>query len=155
MPQSASALEYSRDGFLLSTDKAKLQLPVIHDFLARESYWAKGIPLALVEKSLANSLCFGIYEDEKQIGFARVITDCATFAYLADVFILEEYRGRGLAKWLMSCILAHPELQGLRRWLLATRDAHALYAQYGFRALAKPESFMELHNPDVYASTHS
>lgn len=148
-------MEFHNGNFLLSTDKAKLQLPVIHDFLARESYWAKGIALALVEKAIANSLCFGVYDRDKQIGFARVTTDYATFAYLADVFILEEYRGRGLSKWMMSCILAHPELQGLRRWLLATRDAHALYAQYGFRALAKPESIMELHNPNVYASTHS
>lgn len=148
-------MEICNGNFLLSTDKAKLQLHVIHGFLANESYWARNIPRAVVEKSIANALCFGVYEDEQQIGFARVITDNATFAYLADVFVLPVYRGRGLAKWMMSCILAHLELQGLRRWLLATRDAHALYAQCGFHALEKPESFMELHNPHVYAQTHS
>lgn len=147
-------MEICNGNFLLSTDKAKLQLHVIHGFLANESYWARNIPRAIVEKSIANALCFGVYEDEQQIGFARVITDNATFAYLADVFVLPVYRGRGLAKWLMSCIVSHPELQGLRRWLLATRDAHALYAQYGFRALEKPERFMELHNPQVYAQAH-
>ena len=148
-------MEFRNGNFLLSTDKAKLQLPVIHGFLANESYWAKGISLALVEKSIANSLCFGVYDGDKQIGFSRVTTDYATFAYLADVFILEEYRGRGLAKWLMSCIVSHPELQGLRRWLLATRDAHKLYTQYGFHVLEKPERFMELHNPNVYAQALS
>lgn len=148
-------MEICNGNFLLSTDKAKLQLHVIHGFLANESYWARNIPRAVVEKSIANALCFGVYEDEQQIGFARVITDNATFAYLADVFVLPVYRGRGLAKWMMSCILAHLELQGLRRWLLATRDAHALYAQCGFHALEKPESFMELHNPHVYAQIHS
>lgn len=148
-------MEFQNGNFLISTDKTKLQLPVIHAFLSQESYWAKNIPLEVLHKAIANSLCFGVYDEEKQIGFARVITDCATFAYLADVFILEEYRGRGLSKWLLSCIVAHPELHGLRRWLLATLDAHGLYEQFGFRALKKPERFMELHNPEVYAQAHT
>ncbi len=148
-------MEFRNGNFLISTDKAKLQLPIIHDFLANSSFWAKNVPLAVVQKAIANSLCFGVYEDDQQIGFARVTSDYATFAYLADVFILESHRGRGLSKWLMSCIVAHPELQGLRRWMLATRDAHGLYAQYGFRELEKPERFMELHNPQVYAQAHS
>jgi len=148
-------MEFRNGNFLISTDKTKLQLLIIHDFLANDSYWAKHVPLAVVQKATENSLCFGVYEGEKQIGFARVATDCATFAYLADVFILADYRRQGLAKWLMACILKHPELQGLRRWLLATRDAHGLYAQYGFRALEKPERFMELHNPHVYSQAHS
>jgi len=146
-------MEFRNGNFIISTDKARLQLPVIHDFLANSSYWAKNVPLAVVQKAIANSLCFGVYEGEQQIGFARVTTDYATFAYLADVFILESHRGQGLSKWLMSCIVAHPELQGLRRWMLATRDAHRLYEQYGFRPLEKPERFMELHNPEIYANT--
>ncbi len=148
-------MEFRRGKLLLSTDKTKLQMSVVHAFLSQESYWAKNIPLAVVEKAIANSLCFSVYEENKQIGFARVTTDYATFAYLADVFILESHRGRGLAKWLMSCIIAHPELQDLWRWMLGTRDAHGLYEQYGFRPLEKPERFMELHNLNVYAQAHS
>ncbi len=146
-------MEFHNGNFIISTDQAKLQVPVIHGFLANASYWAKNVPLAIVEKAIANSLCFGVYEDEQQIGFARVTTDYATFAYLADVFILESHRGRDLAKWLMTCIVSHPELQGLRRWMLATRDAHGLYEQYGFHPLEKPERFMELHHPEVYDKT--
>jgi len=140
---------WTKADFEVSTDPARLQVEMVHEFLTN-SYWAKGIPLAIVQRSIENSICFGIYFSSQQIGFARVITDCATFAYLADVFILPSYRGRGLSKWLMGCILEHPDLQGLRRWILATRDAHALYASYGFTPIRKPERWMELHDPDVY-----
>jgi len=126
-------------------------MDVIHGFLTA-SYWSPGISRALVERAVRNSVCFGVYEEGRQVGFARVITDQATFAYLADVFILEAHRGRGLAKALMSAIVADPRLQGLRRWVLATRDAHGLYERYGFTPLAKPQRFMELHQPDVYAA---
>ncbi len=142
-------IEYTKDGFTISTDKSLLDVPAIHDFLANSSYWARNVPLSTVQKSIENSLCFGIYDDDadRQVGFARVITDYAVFAYLADVFILEAYRGRGLAKWLMACIVSTPELQNLRRWMLATKDAHGLYAQYGFNPLSKPERFMEAFQP--------
>ena len=140
---------HQRDEFQVTTDPARLDIDFIHGYLVR-SYWSEGIPREIVERSVANSLCFGVYEADKQVGFARVITDYTTFAYLADVFIIESHRGRGLSKFLMECILSDPRLQGLRRWTLATRDAHALYAQYGFKALAKPDRFMEIHNPDVY-----
>lgn len=135
--------------FSISTDKSKLDLSTIHNFL-KTSYWARNIPLSVIEKSIKQSLCFGVYEGEKQVGFARVITDYATFAYLTDIFILEAYRRRGLAKWLVECILEHPELQGFRRWLLGTKDAHKLYAQYGFQSLAKPDFYMEIVNSNVY-----
>jgi GNAT superfamily N-acetyltransferase len=136
--------------YRVSTDPQDMQLDVIHDYLAR-SYWAAGIPRDTVERAVANSLCFGLFQGEAQVGFARIITDRATFAYLADVFVLEEHRGQGLSKRLMTAITRHPDLQGLRRWMLATRDAHGLYAQFGFRPLKDPERFMELHAPDVYA----
>jgi GNAT superfamily N-acetyltransferase len=136
--------------FTISTDKEKLAPSVIHAFLTT-SYWATGISLERVEKRIANSLCFGVYADEKQIGFARVITDYDSFAYLADVFILEDYRGNGLSKQLMAFILNHPDIQGLRRWILATRDAHGLYAQYGFKALEVPSRWMELFNSNAIA----
>jgi GNAT superfamily N-acetyltransferase len=135
---------------VVDSDPARLDLAVVHGFLAA-SYWARGIPLAVVERAIRHSLCFGLYEGPAQIGFARVITDRATFAYLADVFVLDSHRGRGLSKRLMDAVVAHPELQGLRRWMLATRDAHGLYAQYGFTAIAAPEPFMQRHDPDVYA----
>lgn len=136
--------------FLISTDRSKLDLDVIHKFLAR-SYWAAGVPRATVVRSIENSLCFGVYDGAEQVGFARIISDFATFAYIADVFILEPYRERGLGKELMASIMAHPDLQGLRRWSLATRDAHGLYAQYGFTALENPSRMMEIANPDVYS----
>jgi GNAT superfamily N-acetyltransferase len=144
-------VEYRRDSFLISTDRSRLQLDVIHGFL-KDSYWAKNIPFAVVQLSVDNSLCYGVYDDNHQIGFARVITDYATFAWIADVFILEAYRGRDLSKWLVACILAHPELQGLRRWLLGTKDAHGLYCQFGFAGLANPDRFMEITNPSAYAA---
>ena len=141
--------EWRRDGFTISTDRSKLDREAIHEFLAG-SYWATGIPRDVVDRSIEGSLCFGVFDGERQVGFARVITDSATFAYLADVFVLESHRGRGLAAWLMECILAHPELQGLRRWMLLTRDAHPLYRQSGFRDLAHPERVMEMTFPGIY-----
>lgn len=141
-----SASEISVD-----TDKSRLQIDVIHAFLAH-SYWAKGIPLAVVRAAIEGSLCFGLYDGTRQVGFARVITDGATFAYLADVFVLESHRGRGLAVRLMDAVVSHPRLQGLRRWVLATQDAHGLYAKYGFTSLAAPERFMERHDPTVYGA---
>lgn len=142
-------MEFKRDPYTLSTDKTRLDVGLIHDFLSR-AYWAEGRPLAVVRKSIEHSLCFGVYEGERQIGFARVISDHATFAYLDDVFILEPHRGRGLAKWMLECILSHPDLQGLWRFALTTRDAHGLYAKVGFKPLLRPERFMEILNPDVY-----
>ena len=131
------------------TDKTKLDLSVVHEFLTH-SYWAEGISLDVVKRSIAHSLCFGIYCNGSQVGFARVISDFATFAYLADVFILPHERGKGLSKWLMKVIIEHPALQGLRRFTLATKDAHHLYAQFGFTAFDKPDRWMQLHNPSVY-----
>jgi GNAT superfamily N-acetyltransferase len=139
-------------GYEISTDPSKLDIQLIHQYLSKESYWAGNIPLRVVERSVANSFCFGVYHGNKQVGFARLVTDKATFAYLGDVFILEEHRGKGLSKWLLETIHAHPDMQGLRRWLLGTRDAHGLYKQFGWTPL--PEElvprFMQLHNPDVY-----
>jgi len=144
-----SAKEWRRDGFTISTDPSRLDRDTIHEFLAG-SYWAKAIPREIVDRSIEGALCFGLYENARQIGFARVITDFATFAYLADVFVLESHRGRGLAAWLMESILAHPKLQGLRRWMLVTRDAHPLYRKVGFTELAHPERVMEMTFPGIY-----
>ena len=138
--------------FLISTDRSKLDLEVIHRFLA-SSYWAPGIPRETVARSIENSLCFGVYYNRNQIGFARIISDFATFAYIADVFILEPYRKRGLAKELMATIMAHPDLQGLRRWSLGTRDAHGLYEQFGFRRVENARTIMEITDPEVYLRT--
>lgn len=146
---SASEQEYRKGEYVISTDRARLDLDVIHGFLA-ESYWAKGIPREVVARSIENSLCFGIYCVAAQVGFARVVSDLATYAYVADVFVLDSHRGQRLGVWLMECITRHPGLQGLRRWTLATRDAHGLYARFGFTPLVAPERFMELHNRDVY-----
>jgi|ERR1700730_10131755 len=142
--------EWRRADFEITTDQARRDLDKIHTFLALQSDWAKGIARPAIEKSVRNSLCFGLFHRRDQVGFARVISDRTTIAYLADVFVLPEYRGRGLAKWLMDCVVSHPDLQNLRRWILVTGDAHGLYRKYGFTPLARPESFMELHNPDVY-----
>jgi GNAT superfamily N-acetyltransferase len=144
------AQEWQRDEFTISTDPTRLDLGVIHGFLSGSSYWAAGIPMEVVRRSVARSLCFGLYAGARQVGFARVVTDYATFGYLADVFVLEEFRGRGLSKWLVATILAHPELQGFRRWLLGTRDAHTLYQRFGFKPLAAPERFLEIADPEVY-----
>ena len=150
MLQELHTIEFEKGRYTVSTDKTRLDARVIHDFLINSSYWGHGIPLTTVRRAIENSLCFGVYDAEKLVGFARVISDLATSASLQDVFILESHRGRGLAKWLLECILKHPQLQGLRRWTLATRDAHGLYAKYGFRHLSKPDAFMELYTPDVY-----
>jgi ribosomal protein S18 acetylase RimI-like enzyme len=136
-------------GYVISSDPALLNLEVIHGFIA-QSYWAKAIPKPLVERMIQNSLCWGVYHRAAQVGFARVITDKATFAYLADVFILPEHRGRGLSKVLVETILAHPDLQGLRRWMLVTADAQGLYEPFGFRAVPHPERHMEIHRPGLY-----
>ena len=138
------------DEYFISTDKSLLDLTMVHQYLSAHSYWAKNIPLSVLKTSIENSICFGVYHHQQQVGFARVVTDKATFAYLADVFILEGYKGRGLSKLLMGVIMSYPELQGLRRWMLGTKDAHGLYAQFGWQPLASPERFMELHNPIVY-----
>lgn len=147
----ATTIYLVKDGdYTVSTDKSRLDISVIHDFLAKESYWAKDIPVSVVEKTLAGSLCFGLYYRDRQIGFARLITDLASFAYLADVFVIPAYRGKGLSKLLMRAILEHPELQTLRRWLLVTQDAHELYRQFGFTEVPNPEKFMQRHNPNAY-----
>jgi len=139
-------------GYRITTDQDAMDFTVIHGFIS-QSYWAKGIPEATLKKAIKNSLCFGVFtEQNAQIGFARIISDYATFAYLADVFVLEDHRGRGISKWLVESIVAHPELQGLRRTLLATADAHGLYQRYGYTALQHPDRFMEIHKPDVYAA---
>jgi GNAT superfamily N-acetyltransferase len=145
--------DIEKDGYTISTDAAKLDLTLIHQYLSRDSYWAQNIPFDVVERSVANSFCFGMYHNNRQMGFARLVTDKATFAYLADVFILPEHRGRGLSKWLIGFIHSHPEMQGLRRWLLGTKDAHGLYKQFGWTPLTEEivPRFMQLHNPDVYA----
>ena len=137
------------DQITISTDPARLDLDVIHGFL-KTAYWCENLPREVIERAIRNSLCFGLYDATGQVGFARVITDRATYAYLADVFVLESHRGRGLSKRLMESIVAHPDLQGLRRWSLLTRDAHGLYAQFGFRPLSQPERHMERFDPDVY-----
>jgi GNAT superfamily N-acetyltransferase len=139
-----------KDNYNISTDKEKLDIAFIHNYLSCSSYWAEKIPVDTVIKAIEGSLCFGLYDGNKQIGFARMVTDKATFAYLADVFIDENYRGQGFSKWLMEVIISHPGLQGLRRILLATRDASGLYSQFGFTPLNNPERWMQIHNPDVY-----
>ncbi len=139
----------AQNGISIDSDPTRLDLATVHGFLA-SSYWAKGVPLATLERAVAGSLCFGVYDGRRQVGFARVITDSATFAYLADVFILPSHRGRGLGKQLMETIVAHPSLQGLRRWVLVTQDAHGLYARFGFTPLATPQRYMERHDPTVY-----
>lgn len=147
---AAATVEHRRGEFVISTDPAHLDLDVIHNFLTN-CYWAKGIPRNVVARSIEHSLCFGVYDSQgAQVGFARVISDFATVAYLGDVLVLESHRGRGLSKWMMECIMQHPALQNLRRWILLTRDAHGLYAQSGFTPLKTPERYMELHNPAVY-----
>jgi len=145
--------EHRRGGFLISTDRERLNLAVIHGFLTN-CYWAKGISREVVARSIEHSLCFGIYDGSgAQVGFARVVSDYATVAYLGDVFVLESHRGRGLSKWLMECVVEHPALQNLRRWILLTRDAHGLYSQFGFTPVKAPERYMELHWPNVYETS--
>ena len=141
--------EWRRGEYLITTDPARVDLAVVHGYLSA-SYWAKDIPLETVRRSIEHSLNFSIYHGERQVGFARVITDFATFGYLGDVFVLESHRGRGLSKWLMELVVAHPDLQGFRRWVLLTRDAHGLYQQFGFKAIAAPERYMERWTPEAY-----
>jgi GNAT superfamily N-acetyltransferase len=136
----------------ISTDAHRLNVEVIHRFLAEDSYWSPGIPRPVVERAIENSLCFGVYHRTAQVGFARVITDKSTFALLADLFILEAHRGKGLSKWLMRCVVEHEDLQGLRRLLLLTSDAHGLYRQFGFEELGNPSRFMEVVRRDIYRS---
>jgi len=144
MNDCEGVVEHRRGEFVVSTDRARLNIDVIHRFLTN-SYWAKGIPRATVARSIEHSLCFGVYDGQgAQIGFTRVISDFATFAYIADVFVLESHQGHGLGKFLMECVKQHPGLQGLRRWTLSTRDAHGLYAQFGFTELKWPERYMEI-----------
>jgi len=149
-----AAFESRRDGYLISTDPARLDVAAIHAYLTR-SYWCPGIPRDVVERSVRHSLCFGLYHGAAQVGLARVITDSATYAYLCDVYILEEHRGQGLGKWLMETVLSHPSLQGLRRFMLATRDAHGLYQQFGFREVAEPQRHLELVLEDPYEGGQS
>ena len=138
--------EWRQADYVISTDRDRLDLPFIHNFLSNTAYWAQGRSLDLVRRSLDNSLNFGLFHGREQIGFARVVTDYATFAWLADVFIIEDYRGRGLGKWLVEVITTHPRLQGFRRWVLATEDAHELYRRFGFTELKLPERWMERSN---------
>lgn len=142
--------EARRGDYTISTDKEKLDISSIHEFLANEADWSRGIPLSTLTTSIENSLNFGLYHQGRQIGFARIISDYSTIAYLGDVYVLEEFRGEGLSKWLMSEIMAHPHLQGLRRWILLTNTAEWLYRKFDFEAVANPEFYMEKHNPDVY-----
>jgi len=140
-------------GYEISTDQDRLNVDMIFHFLSEESYWSSGIPKVVVERSINNSMCFGVYYGEAQVGFARIVTDKATFALVADVFILESHRGKGLSKWLMREVMEHPDLQGLRRLLLLTSDAHSLYAQFGFTEIGNAWRFMEALYPDVYGQT--
>ena len=143
-------MEWHCGEFTISTDQNRLQIEVIHKFLSEESYWAKERTLEQTERAIENSLSFGVYKGEKQVGFARVVTDYTTFSYLGDVFIVQEFRGKGLSKWLMEVIVSHPDLQNFRRWILATKDAHALYEKFGFTQLKFPERWMEKTAPNAY-----
>jgi GNAT superfamily N-acetyltransferase len=147
---SKELFEEKNDNYLISTDKDKLDVELIYNYLTNDSYWAKGISFDTVKKSIDNAVCFGLYENDKQIGFTRVVTDMATFGYIGDVFVLEQHRGKGLSKWMMECVLKHPQLQGFRRWILLTRDAQGLYKQFGFVQFHAPERCMELWDPEVY-----
>ncbi len=144
--------KYIQEGYEINTDPARLDLELIHRYLSEESYWAKNIPFETVKRSVAHSFCFGIYYNSQQVGFARLVTDRATFAYLGDVFVLPAHRGKGLSKSLLQAIHTHPDMQGLRRWLLATRDAHELYAQFGWKPFPDEQvsKFMQVHRPGIY-----
>ena len=138
---------FTKKGFSISNDKALIDFETVYNYLSNDSYWAQGIPADRLRKAIENSICFGVYHQNKQAGFARVVTDNATFAYICDVFILADYKRLGLSKWLMQTIRQHPELQGLRRWSLATADAHGLYAQFGFTVISRPDRWMEIFTP--------
>jgi GNAT superfamily N-acetyltransferase len=148
----AQEREWQRGEYTISTDNKRLDIRRIHDFVSNQSYWAQGRPIETVQRALDNSLNFGLYKNNQLIGFARVVTDYATFAWIADVFVLSEHRGQGLSKWIMEVILSHPELQGFRRWVLATKDAHSLYARFGFIPLHRPERWMERPDPNMQES---
>ena len=148
-------METRRGNFSISTDKSRLDRGLIHDYLSRSSYWARSIPRDIVDRSIEHSLCFGIYDRDAQVGFARVISDHATFAYVCDVFVLESQRGHGLGVWLMEVIRAHPDLQGLRKWVLTTRDAHGLYRKSGFREIEEPVRYMEILDRQIYERQQS
>jgi len=143
---------WERGDYSISTDRSRLDVELIHDFISNTSYWGQGRTRAVVQRSLDNSLNFGLYKNTEQVGFARVVTDYATFAWIADVFVLPEHRGRGLSKWLMEVMLSHPSLQGFRRWVLATKDAHSLYERFGFNELHRPERWMERPDPNMQES---
>jgi N-acetylglutamate synthase-like GNAT family acetyltransferase len=147
--RASAKVECRKGKFTVSTDRTRLDLDVIHRYL-KDVYRSQGIPREVLARSIKNSLCFGLYTRGRQIGFARVVSDFATYAYLGDVFVLDSFRGQGLGKWLMECVMGDPRLQGLRRWSLVTRDAHGLYSQFGFTPLKSPERYMEIHNPNVY-----
>ena len=149
-----AVLEHVWGEYVVSTDPARLDLVAVHRYLAA-SYWSPGLPMDVLTRAVAHSLCFGLYHGTEQVGFARTITDRATFAYLCDVYVLEAHRGRGLGRWLMGVVVAHPALQGLRRFVLVTRDAHGLYTRFGFRPLGRPEGYMELHRPDCQIGPHA
>jgi GNAT superfamily N-acetyltransferase len=142
-------IELTRGEYVVSTDRSRIDVTAVHAFLSR-SYWSPGIPEDVVRRGIAGAICFGLYHGREQVGFARVITDRATYAYLADVYVLEAHRGRGLAKWMMEVIMSHPSLQRLRRFSLSTRDAHSLYSQFGFELVANPERQMEIMRRDIY-----
>ena len=143
-------MRWTREKYLISADAADVDLDIVYDYLSKESYWAKDIPREIVARSVQHSMCFSVLFEGAQVGFARVTSDHATFAYVGDVFVLPAHRDKGISKWLMECIVKHPELQGLRRWMLATRDAHSLYTKFGFTPLKAPDRWMEKHRPDVY-----
>ena len=143
-------MQWQKEKYLITTDADKVDIDVVHQYLSEQSYWAKGIPREVVARSVQHSICFSVLHEDALIGFARVVSDHATVAYLGDVFVLPAHRGQGLSTWLMECITAHPDLQGLRRWMLATTDAHGLYAKFEFTAVKAPERWMEKHDMDVY-----
>ena len=142
-------MEWTKENYTITTDKSKINVAFVQQFLS-QSYWAENIPAEIVQRSIEGSLCFAVFHNQEQVGFARVITDTATFAYLADVFIDETWRGKGLSRWLMGVIISHPSLQGLRRFLLATRDAHGLYSKFGFTPLKDMAPWMQIHVPGIY-----
>ena len=142
-------IESARGEYVVSTDRARIDVAAVHAYLS-QSYWSPGIPADVIRRGIAGAICFGIYRGRDQVGFARVITDRATYAYLADVFVVESHRGRGLAKWMMEVIMSHPDLQGLRRFSLSTRDAHGLYAQFGFEPVGNPDRQMEIMRRNIY-----
>jgi GNAT superfamily N-acetyltransferase len=144
---------FHKNGYLISTDKELIDFDAVYNYLSTDSYWAKQMPAETLKRGIENSICFGIYKQKQQVGFARVISDKATFAYICDVFVLPQFRGAGLSKWLVQTIISHAELQGLRRWSLATLDAHGLYKQMGFVQLSNADRWMEIYRPDIYKHT--